>query len=91
MTAKAKSIQSHEDERVIPSVIYKLKLKIQELSAHICGSEFKAVATSSMVLKSKQKPFKRTKKAYPKFLWKRKVSDHPSRKVLDSGTALSAR
>ncbi len=63
MTAKAKSIQSHEDERVSPSVIHELKSEIQELRTHLCGGEFKTVATSSMMLKAKEKSFKRTEDA----------------------------
>ncbi len=63
MTAKATSIHSHEDERVSSSVIHELKSEIQELKTHLCGGEFNAVTTSSMMLKAKDKSFKRTENA----------------------------
>ncbi|KAA0724940.1 Retrovirus-related Pol polyprotein from transposon 412 [Triplophysa tibetana] len=55
MTAKAKSIQYHEDERMSPSVLLELKSEIQELRSRLSCGEFKPVATSSMVLKAKEK------------------------------------
>ncbi len=62
VTAKATSIHSHEDG-VSSSVIHELKSEIQELKTHLCGSEFNAVTTSSMMLKAKDKSFKRTENA----------------------------
>lgn len=55
MSAKAKSIQ-YCDETTSTSVIQELKGEIQELRAHLCGVMPKTVSTSSLVVKSREKP-----------------------------------
>ncbi len=60
MSAKAKAIHYHEEERASTSVIQELKAEIQELRTQICGGESKTVSTSSLVIKPKEKQIQQT-------------------------------
>lgn len=61
MSAKAKAIQFHEDERASTSVIQELKAEIEELRSQISGGEPKTLSTSSLVIKTKEKTTKTEK------------------------------
>ncbi len=60
MSAKAKAIHYHEEERASTSVIQELKAEIQALRTQICGGESKTVSTSSLVIKPKEKQIQQT-------------------------------
>lgn len=58
VTAKAKTIQYHEDERISPSIIQELRMEIQELRSQLNSGDSKPASAAAMVLKAKERSAK---------------------------------